>query len=129
MHHGKRPELHIACFQRPGYGGGVGCKIASKGTTPLAEIAVLALRPSLVKMDLVGLRQVCATGIDHMPVAVIQSGSTENEKVAIGTINTIVEIIEEKKITSPALIVIGEVVSLHPQFQPIREFYGIISQE
>ncbi len=64
-----------------------------------------------------------------MPVAVIQSGSTENEKVAIGIIDTIVEVVEEKKITSPALIVIGEVVSLHPQFQPIREFYGIISQE
>ena len=68
-------------------------------------------------------------GKQHMPVAVIQSGSTENEKVAIGIIDTIVEIVEEKKITSPALIVIGEVVSLHPQFQPIREFYGIISQE
>jgi uroporphyrin-III C-methyltransferase len=65
----------------------------------------------------------------RVPVAVIQSGSTENEKVAIGIIDTIVEIVEEKKITSPALIVIGEVVSLHPEFQPIREFYGIISQE
>jgi uroporphyrin-III C-methyltransferase len=68
-------------------------------------------------------------GKQRMPVAVIQSGSTENEKVAIGIIDTIVEIVEEKKITSPALIVIGEVVSLHPQFQPIREFYDIISQE
>jgi uroporphyrin-III C-methyltransferase len=68
-------------------------------------------------------------GKQRVPVAVIQSGSTENEKVAIGIIDTIVEIVEEKKITSPALIVIGEVVSLHPQFQPIREFYDIISPE
>lgn len=68
-------------------------------------------------------------GKHRMPVAVIQSGSTENEKVAIGIIDTIAEIVQEKKITSPALIVIGEVVSLHPQFQPIREFYDIISQE
>ena len=68
-------------------------------------------------------------GKQRLPVAVIQSGSTENEKVAIGIIDTIAEIVEEKQITSPALIVIGEVVSLHPQFQPIREFYGIISQE
>jgi uroporphyrin-III C-methyltransferase len=68
-------------------------------------------------------------GKNKMPVAVIQSGSTENEKVAIGVIDTIVEVVEEKKIGSPALIVIGEVVSLHPQFQPIREFYDIISQE
>lgn len=68
-------------------------------------------------------------GKHRMPVAVIQSGSTENEKIAIGIIDTIVELVEEKKINSPALIVIGEVVSLHPHFQPIREFYGIISQE
>src|ERR1700712_1056481 len=68
-------------------------------------------------------------GKHRLPVAVIQSGSTENEKVAIGIINTIVEIVEEKKIKSPALIVIGEVVSLHPLFQPIKEFYDIIAQE
>lgn len=68
-------------------------------------------------------------GKSRMPVAVIQSGTTENEKVAIGIVDTIVEIVEEKKITSPALIIIGEVVSLHPMFQPIREFYDIIAQE
>lgn len=68
-------------------------------------------------------------GKQSMPAAVIQSGSTQNEKVAIGIIDTIVEIVQQKNITSPALIVIGEVVSLHPQFQPIREFYGIISEE
>jgi uroporphyrin-III C-methyltransferase len=68
-------------------------------------------------------------GKHRLPVAVIQSGTTENEKVAVGIIDTIVEIVEEKKITSPALIIIGEVVSLHPLFQPIREFYDIIAQE
>jgi uroporphyrin-III C-methyltransferase len=68
-------------------------------------------------------------GKHKLPVAVIQSGTTENEKVAIGIIDTIVEIVEEKKISSPALIVIGEVVSLHPLFQPIKEFYDIIAQE
>ncbi|MDB5143176.1 MAG: cobA [Mucilaginibacter sp.] len=68
-------------------------------------------------------------GKHKLPVAVIQSGTTENEKVAIGIIDTIVEIVEEKKISSPALIVIGEVVSLHPKFQSIREFYDIIAQE
>jgi uroporphyrin-III C-methyltransferase len=68
-------------------------------------------------------------GKNKLPVAVIQSGSTNNEKVAIGIVDTIVEIVEENNITSPALIVFGEVVSLHPKFQPIREFYGIIAEE
>jgi uroporphyrin-III C-methyltransferase len=68
-------------------------------------------------------------GKQRLPVAVIQSGSTANEKVAVGIIDTIVEIVKEKKISSPALIIIGEVVSLHPMFQPIKEFYDIIAQE
>jgi len=68
-------------------------------------------------------------GRNKLPIAVIQSGSTENEKIAVGIIDTIVEVVEEKKIGSPALIVIGEVVSLHPQFQPIREFYDIVADE
>src|SRR5476651_2568069 len=68
-------------------------------------------------------------GKNKLPVAVIQSGSTKNEKVAIGIVDTIVEVVEEKKITSPALIVFGEVVSLQPKYQPIKEFYDIIAQE
>lgn len=68
-------------------------------------------------------------GKNRLPVAVIQSGSTENEKVAVGIIDTIVELVEEKQITSPALIVIGEVVSLHSTFQPIKEFYDIVATE
>src|ERR1700753_2256962 len=68
-------------------------------------------------------------GKGKLPIAVIQNGSAANEKVAVGIINTIVEVVQDKKIASPALIVIGEVVSLHPLFQPIREFYEIISQE
>jgi uroporphyrin-III C-methyltransferase len=67
-------------------------------------------------------------GKNKLPVAVIQSGSTNNEKVGIGIVDTIVEVVEEKKITAPALIVFGEVVSLHPQFQPIKEFYDIVAE-
>ena len=68
-------------------------------------------------------------GRNKLPVAVIQSGSTTNEKVAIGIVDTIVEVVEENKITSPALIVFGEVVSLHPKFQSISEFYETIAAE
>lgn len=68
-------------------------------------------------------------GRNKLPVAVVQSGSTEDEKLGIGIVDTIVEIVEEKKISSPAIIIFGEVVSLHPMYQPIREFYDIIAQE
>ena len=68
-------------------------------------------------------------GKHRLPVAVIQSGSTENEKLAIGIVDTIVELVEEKSIKAPALLVFGEVVSLHPSFQPIREFYEALKEE
>jgi uroporphyrin-III C-methyltransferase len=43
--------------------------------------------------------------------------------------NTIVEQIEENKIGAPAIIVIGEVVSLHPKFQPILSSYEFVDAE
>lgn len=66
---------------------------------------------------------------NQLPVAVIQNGSTPQEKIAIGIVDTIAEIVEDKKIDAPALLVFGDVVSLHPQFQPIRDFYEIIAEE
>lgn len=64
-----------------------------------------------------------AEGKYRLPVAVIQNGSMENEKVAIATVDTIVETVIDKGIDSPAIIVFGDVVGLHPLFQPIRAFY------
>ncbi|RLD28746.1 MAG: uroporphyrinogen-III C-methyltransferase [Bacteroidetes bacterium] len=47
----------------------------------------------------------------NTPVAIIQNGTTENEKFGVGTIETITRVIAEKKLSSPAIIVIGEVVN------------------
>lgn len=66
-----------------------------------------------------------AEGKGRLPVAVIQNGSMANEKVVVGTVETIVEAALDQKIDSPALIVFGEVVALHSKFQPIKAFYGI----
>lgn len=45
------------------------------------------------------------------PVAIIQNGSRVNEKVGIGTISGIEEEVKDKELSSPAIIVIGEVVN------------------
>ena len=68
-------------------------------------------------------------GLGRLPITIIQNGSTPKEKAAIGVMNTIIEQIEEQKIGAPAVIVIGEVVSLHPKFQPIVESYEFIDAE
>ena len=109
------------------------------GTTMDGEVShdlYDAARTKATVVVLMGLRKLAeivkiyqAAGKNRLPIAVIQSGSTKEEKLAIGVIDTIVELVEEKEIKSPALIVIGEVVSLHPKFQHIREFYDIIAQE
>lgn len=67
-------------------------------------------------------------GKNKLPVAVIQSGSTTDEKIAVATVDTIVNAVEESRISSPALIVLGEVVSLHPKFQLIKEVYDVVAQ-
>jgi uroporphyrin-III C-methyltransferase len=67
-------------------------------------------------------------GKNKLPVAVIQSGSTADEKIAVATVDTIVNAVEESKISSPAIIVLGEVVSLHPKFQLIQEVYDIVAR-
>ena len=49
-------------------------------------------------------------GKSDMPVAIIQNGTRENEKVGIGTIETIVDVVEKEELSNPAIIIIGEVV-------------------
>ena len=46
----------------------------------------------------------------NAPVAVIQNGTRENEKVGIGTIRNIQQVVNEQQLTSPAIIIIGDVV-------------------
>ncbi|MDB5127171.1 uroporphyrinogen-III C-methyltransferase [Mucilaginibacter sp.] len=67
-------------------------------------------------------------GKGKLPVAVIQSGTTVNEKVVIGVADNIAGLAEENGITSPALIVFGEVVSLHPKFKLVKEVYDIVTK-
>lgn len=55
-----------------------------------------------------------------VPTAIIQNGTTKSEKLGLGTINSILEVVKEKKLSSPAIIVIGEVVK---ESNKLRSFY------
>ena len=67
-------------------------------------------------------------GKHKLPVAVIENGSTQEENIIVGVVDTIAELIEDHKISSPALLVFGDVVSLHPSFARIRDFYHVLSE-
>jgi len=46
----------------------------------------------------------------NIPVAIIENGTKKEERLAVGTIGTILNIVNEKKLSNPAIIVIGETV-------------------
>jgi len=54
------------------------------------------------------------------PVAIIQNGTTIQEKIGVGTINTIQQVVAENKLSNPAIIVIGEVVK---ESNKLKGFY------
>ncbi|NQD69467.1 uroporphyrinogen-III C-methyltransferase [Sphingobacterium shayense] len=60
-------------------------------------------------------------GRGELPIALIQNGSLPNERIALGTIDTIIEESNKKTIGVPAIIVLGEVVSKHLAFKEIKE--------
>jgi len=43
-------------------------------------------------------------------VAIIQNGSRPDEKLGIGTVSTISDVVMEKRLSAPAIIIIGEIV-------------------
>lgn len=57
---------------------------------------------------------------NNVPTAIIQNGTTKNEKLGLGTIDTIEEVVAEKELSSPAIIIIGEVVK---ESNKLRVFY------
>jgi len=68
-------------------------------------------------MGLLGLPVICEQLIAHevasdMPVALVQQGTTENQKVFTGTLENIQSIVEQEKPKPPTLIIVGRVVEL-----------------
>lgn len=57
-----------------------------------------------------------AAGKAQTPVAIVQHGTTSHEKMVIGSVNDIVFRSQYEGISNPAVIIVGEVVRLHPSF-------------
>lgn len=55
------------------------------------------------------------------PVAVIRWGTYDRQETCIGTLANIAEMVVREQITSPALIVVGEVVKLHEKLNWFEE--------
>ena len=81
--------------------------------------------PSLVQenqtlvfyMGLMGLESICKQLIHHglaaqHPIAIVQQGTLDTQKVLTGTLDTMPAMVKSNKIKAPTIIIIGHVVSL-----------------
>lgn len=90
----------------------------------------------VIYMGLVGLevlsRELISRGVSaDMPAALVQQGTTPEQKVMVGTLATLPEIVRREPVQAPTLIIIGEVVRLrdklawfHPQQKGDAIFHG-----
>ena len=60
------------------------------------------------------------------PIAIIQNGTTKHEKLGLGTIETIEQVVFERKLSSPAIIIIGEVVRDNYKFRSFYEELNLV---
>jgi uroporphyrin-III C-methyltransferase/precorrin-2 dehydrogenase/sirohydrochlorin ferrochelatase len=71
----------------------------------------------VVYMGLHGLDMLCSELIKHglpgtTPIAIVQQGTTQNQRVVTGMLTTLPAIVAKKKLQAPTLIIIGGVVTL-----------------
>jgi uroporphyrin-III C-methyltransferase len=93
------------------------------GTTKTGEISTdikLAAQSSATVIILMAMSKLEAImdifkehGKSSTPVAIIQDGTTDKEKIILGSVTDISFKAEYHNITNPAIIMVGEVVSLH----------------
>ena len=74
----------------------------------------------VVLMGMNKLNEICDLykyfGRGHLPMAVIQNGTRPDEKSVIGQVWEMPQLVKENKLGTPAIIVLGEVVGLHPSY-------------
>ena len=100
------------------------------GTANLNWPALAQPRQTVVfYMGLVGLPGICEQLIAHgmpagTPIALVQKGTTPDQRVLTGTLDTFAEEVRQAKVTAPTLIIVGEVIALRDKlkwFEPHPE--------
>jgi len=79
-------------------------------------------------MGLHGAPTLCKEMIAHglpasTPVALVEQGTTPQQRVYIATLDTLLEVIASKDIKPPTLIIVGEVVTLHEKLSWLEEHH------
>ena len=96
------------------------------GTTRTGELsddlrlAVQSKATVVVLMGLNKLHEICAmyceAGRSQVPMAVVQNGTRPDEQCVVGQVWNIPQLVAEQGVGAPAVLIIGEVVTLHPSY-------------
>lgn len=96
------------------------------GTTRHGELSddlYLAAQSNATVVVLMGLNkldEICALynqyDQDHLPMAVIQNGTRADERCVVGQVWEMPRLVAEQGVGAPAILIIGEVVALHPAY-------------
>ena len=89
------------------------------GTADLNWAALVEPTQTVVfYMGLLGLPVICKSLIAHgrapeTPIALIEKGTTDRQRVVVGVLSNIAELVDREPVSAPTLIIVGEVVTLH----------------
>ncbi len=116
------PELQEVPLTRRGVNESFIVVTATTRTGDLSKDIAIAAQSSATIVVLMGVKKLGqivelfkVENKANLPVMIIQNGSRANERKVIGNIDTIQDKVSESGIGAPAVIIIGEVVSLHPE--------------
>ena len=93
------------------------------GTTDLNWNAIAQPNQTVVfYMGLQTVKELCKELIKHglpstTPAALVEKGTTQEQKVHIGDLTSLHEIVEKNNVSAPTLIIVGEVVALHDKLK------------
>ena len=122
------PELQQVPLTRRGVNESFWVMTATTSSGKLSNDVKVASNSSATIVILMGMRKIAeimevfkTNGKSQTPVMVIQSGSRKDEDFALGTVETIAKIVTQKGLSTPGIIVIGEVVKLHPELNLVAK--------
>jgi len=94
----------------------------------LSTDVVLAAKSTATIVILMGMHKLSeivrvfyAENKRNTPVAIIQNGTRDDENVGFGTIRNIQQVVKEKQLAAPAIIIIGDVVKHRAVLNSIKE--------
>ena len=92
-------------------------KLAAKSNATVVILMGMSKLPQIVRLFQ-------AESKNKLPVAIIQRGTTAQEKLGIGTVDTIENIVKVRDLKNPAIIVFGEVVKHRQIILDIKQQYA-----